>query len=407
MTKYLYLSAALLLIAASQQCLAMEAQNETQNIIPAKILAKITAIKEPQSVICFPNNIVAIAGKDGCNVCEFSPNKKNINLSNFPTHYQRIIAHPNKKLLAFYSNNSKESDIKLAIYDIATTKKLWDTTTELFGHPVFIPTTNEIVTCSARSDLQTFDYTTNSPIQPRMLDLPGNRSFYTSHPKERELLFVTDYNCEQAKKICTITISQPTKWRRLAFPIQENVFGCKYSPDGSLIALNHGIYGCSIFDPKTGSCKLLAEDRADNHTFTPYSFRPYCAAMVFHPTMPILATISLGCGTIYYWNFIIQKLIAKTKLTASEEECNFNVPGYPFNQRLDFSWDGIRLIVALNDKCLILEVPFKIFKDKCIFTYWLLKNYQHNQISHTIPNDIIDLLMHNLLETSNFQFTNH
>jgi len=371
---------------------------------PAHILATITAMKQPQSVICFPNNIVAIAGEDGCKVCEFSPNTKTINVNNnFPKHYKGIAAHPNKKMLAFYSNNSTTSNTTLAIYDVATTIKLWDTSTKLLGHPIFIPMTNEIVTCAARSDLQSFNRNTNSPLS-KILDLPGNKSSYTSHPKEKELLFITDNN--------VITILRYMQ-SRLIFSTKENIAFCKYSPDGLLIAVNHGENGCSILDPSIGNHKEIG-DSFLNPKVGSYKWlidndknKPQCTAMAFHPTTSTLATLSMHGGTIYYWNFTTQQLITTTSLTVAEEECNFISPEYPLNQRLDFSCDGTQLIVALNDKCLILEVPFKIFKDKCIFIYWLLKNYQRNQIFHTIPDDIIALLMHNLLETSNFSLSNY
>jgi hypothetical protein len=102
------------------------AMEKIKHISKAKILAKLTAIKSPQSVICFPgNNIVAIAGRGGCSLYNYSTNKEIKKLHEGDN--VRIAGDINRKMLAL------RSEKKLEIYDITTQNKIWEKTSQHCG----------------------------------------------------------------------------------------------------------------------------------------------------------------------------------------------------------------------------------------------------------------------------------
>ena len=101
MIKHLYLSAALLLIAASQQCHAMRRIVPPVEIIPNPALITTLTIKNPQSALWINNNNVAIVSSDGCSIYDTSTNeriKKLITDESVSSPF--ITRHPHKKLLA-------------------------------------------------------------------------------------------------------------------------------------------------------------------------------------------------------------------------------------------------------------------------------------------------------------------
>ena len=117
--------------------------------------------------------------------------------------------------------------------------------------------------------------------------------------------------------------------------------------------------------------------------------------MVFHPTSSILAILPNEGQRICYWNAKTQKLITTTSLITTNNTQNYCDPCNTFSQRIDFSCDATKVIVALEDECLVLEVPFELLsnelyqphtKNKAIFALWALQQYHHD--NNYFPQDI-------------------
>ena len=382
--KHLYLFTAILLITASQQCTAME------NKIPISepnILVELTTVKKPYVVACFPGNLVAIVGQDGCSLCNYSTNTEITKICTLNIPYGRvpyITPHPNKKVFALGQYTEK-----LIVYNIET-KKIWETKLSMSSPPVFNPADNTILTQQDYNrKITVFNYKNKSHKSYSLEQFDVKLS--TFHPTKQNLCL--------SHKSCTASIltwndclfSEQTIIRKRANSfIQE----CQYSPDGSLIVIVTNPRGLNILDPESNTEKPLAHNK--NYSIW---------AMVFYPASFILAALSAEPHAICYWNTKTRQLITTTPLTSS------NGSFYQGN-RMDFTRDGgTKLIVALKDKCIVLEIPFEvrykdITKDNAIFTYWILKNYQQ-QHGNTIPDEIIHLLTNNLLEASQYSLTNY
>jgi len=368
---------------------------EKDHSTPANILMELTHVENPMLVTCLPDNLVAIIGEKDCSLCDYTTNRETEKVCPFTVPYGRIpylTAHPNGKILALgnYCNGNNENQKKdLIIYDI-TTKEIWKKKLSIYLQPVFNPIDDTIFIQDYCRKTTVFYYK-NKSHEPYSLELSFDKlTLNEFHPTQPNLCL----SCNALKvRILTWNNNVFTKGTivlQLREPVIEE---CKYSPDGSLIAILTGERICRIFDLQSNSQKIL--DKNNNYTIW---------TMVFHPISFILATLSNQPHAICYWNTKTEQLITTTPLPGE--------PEYYGGNRMDFTGDGgTKLIVVCNNKCLVLETPFKvryknITKDNAIFTYWILKNYQQ-QHGNAIPDEIIHLLINNLLEASQYSFTNY
>lgn len=129
-----------------------------------------------------------------------------------------------------------------------------------------------------------------------------------------------------------------------------------------------------------------------------------------HPAGFIAAFLHYTGKRILYWNTLTQQPITATKFNEPKDEgSNLLAIHSEDYHRIDFSHDGTKLVVALEDKCLILQVPFEGFcntvcklgtKNKCILPFWALRNNQHQ-----LPQDIMQLLIENIIQLMNAELS--
>ena len=384
MTKHIYIITALF-ISASPLCHAMEV--EKQNIIPANILATITAIKKPESVVCLLDTI-AILGQDGCSLCDFS-GKEIIKLEKYEigaTTHRKMSAHPNKTIFVTRINEY------LTVYDVTTKEEfIKKIQNDWCGKPIFSSIDDIIFIGDSYQNIRSLHYKNNSDnLHTPQTSIPYFGKMLAFHPTKQELLctncHTNEINVFHAGKDPRLKRTEKTSFIR----------SCQYSPDGKLIAISCAEPGCLIVNYKPNSETSLSANwlKGDKNN--------QLCAMQFHPTSSILAILPKTAKYICYWNATTQELITTTPLPTvnSMFYCD---PNYSLDQRIDFSVDGTKVIVIRNIDCFILRVPFEVLsgelyqygtKNKCAFAFWMLKNYLHE--GDMLPQDITLLLTYNL-----------
>lgn len=387
MTKYFYLSATLF-IAASQQCHAMRRPPCPVEIIPNPALITTLTIKNPQSALWIDNNNVAIVSNDGCSIYDTSTNEKVKKLTDGFPGSTSITLHPNKKLLAITYNGY------LQIYNTLTNEKIYENNLKQWCDlPAFNSMDDTIVIGKFNNDfdngIHSFNYKNNSH---KLYSLQDRTNVYTKiefHPTKQECTLSIG---NRPARILSLN-NDPLITREVVTSEYHFRGINKYSPDGSLIAVG-STEGCYIFNPESGVHNLLIGTQNKS-----------VYAMVFHPTSSILAILPNDGQRICYWNAKTQKLIATTSLITTNNTKNDYIPDSTFNQRIDFSCDATKVIVALENECLVLEVPFELLsnelyerntKNKAIFALLVLQQYLHDD--SCLPQDIVHFLIENLLQ---------
>jgi len=369
--------------------IATTLSNAMENKLPishAKIFAMLPS-KRPHSVICFPNNTVAIAGDEGCSLYDLSTNKECMKIDKNTDYDIYIAAHPNKNILAIRSNNTN-----LAIYDTVTNNKIWEKSSEHWcDGPVFGSIDDTVFIGNNSFNIESFNYKNNF-CKSYLLQSEHCVMSKSFHPTEQE--FSSFYN----NKITTLTLDKKA-FIEQSFSIKSPFVACKYSPDGSFIVGYAAFKECFILNPESGSRKQLTTDDTSSH------------AIALNPISFIVATLFCEDNCIHYWNAKNRTLITVQPALSPHDRYTYCSGSQDPFQKMSFSCDGTKIIVALTDKCIVLEVPFEalykdITKEKATLIYWLLKQYQHNQ-NNELPDDVIQLFIHNILATSKYSLTNY
>jgi hypothetical protein len=228
-----------------------------------------------------------------------------------------------------------------------------------------------------------------------------------SHPPKKYILPSIPYDMNlrhhPTKPECIVTPGTNDKLKILQFDkdpllkqtffVKQQVVSCKYSHDGSLIAI-HQSNRCSILNPQS-EWKDSIDTNNSQHVY----------GMAFHSTSLILATLHFSStssdGIICYRNAQNNLPITSTPLSLSDNESCRNDGIH--DERLTFSDDATKIFVALHNKCLELEVPFDVLlnklcplgtKYKCLFIPWALKSYRN------LPQEINYLLIQYIIATS-------
>ena len=237
MIKHLYLSAALLLIAASQQCHAMRRPPRPVEIIPNPALITTLTIKNPQSALWINNNNVAIVSSDGCSIYDTSTNKEVKKLTDgIYGSTSSITLHPHKKLLAITHSGS------LKIYDTSTNDTIYENNLERwFDFPAFNSMDDTIVIGqfndheNGNNGIHSFNYKNNSH---KLYPLDDRTNLCTKiefHPTKQECTL-----CIQGRPVQILPLNNDPLIKQEILTTEYYSEGInKYSPDGSLIAVGY------------------------------------------------------------------------------------------------------------------------------------------------------------------------
>lgn len=356
------------------------------------IISELATTKDEQYAAFISNNQTIING-DTCRIIDLTTNKTIRTINNTPPK-NIINMHPNRKLFAL--SNSE----KIIIYDTETGLEKWNTPLTSWDKPncMFNPSHPTIfvwhevgVICNLRE----YNYDTNefSPTNITNLILT-NFPAMDIHPTEQQI-------CVQDSYIDIYKYDQNNGFITTVKPNNSHFMNrIKYSPNGSSIACASQ-QAIEIINPTNGlKCILYSLDTTDNGI----------VSIEFHPNSSVLATLVLERTktlpkTVKDYNTILRYLDISNKDILAEISLSDLYPCCTLKTRraLSFSPDGTKTMIKLNDRYVVLPVPFKAIYQadtKKILSYFLciLKKYKPDDCN-ILPYDIIQVLMHNLLET--------
>ena len=354
------------------------------------IIAELTCVPNPTRAVFLIDDLIAIAGNNGGSICNYRTNTEIAKICTFAMPLvclPSLQVHPNKKIVAF-----GEYHKEVIIYNVET-KEIWNKDLDL-SHLLFNPVDDTIfIQDTADRTTTVHNYKNKSEAACSLAGLSGVK-LESFHPTQSNICLCVKNNVLNSRVWNKDSFTKPkiihNKDRKL-----DGVCCCIYSGDGSLIAMITNPNGINIFDSKSNTEKHLPQS-CDYHVWD----------MIFHPTSFILAGLSPSFpSTLLYWNTKTHMLITEEKLLEKNIASNYTGP------RLSFSGDGTKIIVMIQYRCLILEVPFSVLykdvtKEKAIFIYWLLKKYQSTQ-NNILPDEIVQELIKKLLVCSKYSFTNY
>jgi len=378
---YIYCIIATLSFFTLQQCFAM-IENKP-NAISANIIHTINTIQNPQSVVSFQGDIIAIKGYTECSIYNIAKKQEICRINN-NDDIKCIAGHPTKPLLAIISENSLYQGY-LRIYNVTTGDRIAELEQNNLQSPfVFNPTNDTLIVRYLWESLRVHDCKTLAEIALLPMNTPS-ASIIAFNPTANECAFY-------ANKTITILNTKnnfsSTKKKKTSIEYVANTL--LYSSDGSLIL-------CNTYNKKYCILKSKLTVKAYDGKFK---------AIAMNPTSLILAGLSINNECIDYIN--TQK---KGQILASTNLSSFKIGNACYEQYIQFSSDGKKIIAVGNDACYVLEVPFDALylpgtKNKCISALWARQNYfeKNNQI---LPQDIKHLLIYYLLDVCKYSFTNH
>ena len=372
-------------LIAAPLCTAME---NTLPTAQAKIITTLTGITRPKSVVCLSDKTIALLSHEGCSIRDFFTDKEIIN---FPITSPRdlyITAHHNRKTLALCHGKIVD------IYDVATKEKISKTDLQEWKvAPIFNSGINDTILVGTDKHIHSIKYKNNSRTS-HLLNFLSVTKTMEFHPTKQEFAVLTNRNDVAILQLDTDLFCKKS------IGYNEFCWNHKYSPDGSLIAVNNASVD-AIVNPETGTHDFLVHSRN----------RGYNNGMAFDPTSFILAVLYGDYrDLIYFWNVQKNQLITIIRFPASPERPYNEALSYKYNQYLAFSCNGKELIVVHHDKTLVIETPFEVrfqpeTKDKAISALYGLQQYRHD--TNMLPQELIDLLIQTFLKTSQYSLTNY
>jgi hypothetical protein len=354
---------------------------------------ELTCIPKIRKAHYLTDDCIIVSSDSGCH---FVNPTTNTIIKQLPAKQNpRITIHPHKTTFALWDAHN------VHIYDPKTEKLKLQAQSQQPIHTVLLPPLD---------DAFLIHYTDH------------NNSFVTRHPysdiKKRDT-FLYRYDEQDTLTIAFNPIRQQiavsSLWRFDLFdptdlntPITvshidlqelEDCPFCEYNPNGSLLALGRTLpdnelsFFIGILEFNTTTNSYIEQDIENTGSLI---------HIKFHPNSSVLATLgTTGVNSdlmLDYWDVhTCQRIGASLPLNYQFDNTR---PLKSF--MLSFSPNGKKLLVRIPGKCVVMDVPFEAIhkpdtNKNVTLIYWLLNNYKrthHNEI----PDDIIQLLMHNLLE---------
>ena len=360
--------------------------NGKTSISETKIINFLNRTKECTSIICLSEKHAVLAAYDYCTLFDLSNYQKIAQLedSKVVKHSVCINTDPNKKLLLVRDNTH------ITLYDTKNYAQIWEKNIYTKCYEFIINPINKEILIGTYDNLVAFDYMNNHTIE-KAFNIPNDHTIifsptekeYIIYPKKHQKLPLKQYD-NQHIFLKEYNLSHNDIWE------------CKYSPDGSLLSINH-TNGCAILDLNTSKHTYLIKNYQDIYSI---NFNPHSFIVAILEGVTSHAKVEMS-----YWNAKKQQLLTKKTLPMIWWK-------YPHDNCMDFICDGTKIIVAGDIESLVIEVPFEALyqpdtKEKCAFALWVLKNYKDNSGTNVLPPELAQLLTYNLLQTHKYSFTNY
>ena len=317
-----------------------------EKITTLPIIEEITVVKNPCAVRYCSKNRVAVGGSDGCTIIDLKTKKHTKLFTNNIMNIEIIPASKNNQEMVAYQ---ERDDNKIKSFTCN-------------------PHDNTFFSCYGDTKLaiRKQNYITNSY---KYIPVEGSFCQYmTIHPNEKTAC-IADYECRLSFYELD-NLQSPLK--TMEFSLDTCWFFCRYSRDGSYIVAGDS-NKVFIIDPHSNCDKKLYLQFGQE----------LLRNIAFHPNNSVVAILSKTNSSIKkkqivrYFDIKMKQFI-DTPLEYEADE----------SSDLDFSADGLELIVALEDRCVRTQVLFAI-KEKSYF-WWVLKQLKEKE---DLPQDVINYLL--------------
>ncbi|HEX4068889.1 MAG TPA: hypothetical protein VHX42_02225 [Candidatus Babeliales bacterium] len=411
LTTYLCIATTSLIAMEELPYFAEASKGKSHKEKKSKILAEITIVQKPQYAQYLANNHIVVAGKNGCSIIDPQTNTEIKKISD--RENQKLATHPNKKMFALIDKNI------INIYDATTHSLIWSKKVEgsfekemdpfdIIGSVTFAhhDTTIALITthyqqyshyrrCYPESyHIKQYDYITDKSSSYRCLcnDYPP---IITFNPIHNEIHVIISSVASFHRSNSDIVFSKNTK--------QVTNYGgyykqfCQYNPNGSYIAqVDYQKEMFIINLQSTDQCKSFKKKKTEKYGQSREDFKN----ILFYSNS-VLAIVSTFY--IYKQNGFYHTLLSYFDIHTKELIHENELLDVSKNHDFSFNPTKTKVILALQDRCVILPVPFKvIYKDitKKSFFYllFLLKNYTSQCDDIEIPHDVTLLIAQTLLE---------
>jgi WD40 repeat protein len=340
--------------------------NCMKNIPQEKIIKEITVIQQPIKAQYVKKDRVIMVGKDRCSIVNPDTNQEVIKIGN--DSYENFsldfsLSADKKKVALSYKKNIK-------IYDTDTGNEIWSHHNNDYIHsPTFSSLEPFIILFNGYNEhkkITKHNYITN---QNETYNVPYLYEDVALHPTQN---IMCAGNNNKIVIYSLDNLKEPLKQGKLKNTLPEHY---QYSHDGSFMVAA-GLFDIYIID--NSLTNLFSCFRAKNINGEFYT-------TVLNADSTILAVLSKqvdGSYVIRYYDIATKKCIYLAIIEKKYGVCPTN---------LSFSPDETELMIVLNDKCVIVPVPFEVNKKNLLFVYWILKNYQNS--NPEISDDVIGYII--------------
>lgn len=322
--------------------------------------------KKDHAVQWIDRNTIAIASSHGCDLVSdiFSktPTIKNINL--IPT--SNLICNREETLLGCMSEQY------FTVYDISDIKKIKEEWHQFTGgkpsSATFGPH-NSIFIC-IKDQL----FSNQSKLAPTLPFTGASEPICIDcHPNKKEIAYPLHSTTLTIRSLESIFFSA----NHYLEQIQEDAIQqAIYSPSGSHIALLTRDRKVFIHDVTTKTTRIIGH---------------YHGATFFDDS--IIALIYTPTSTIDFWNYKTQKLIAWKHVGPGQILHHNYLPNI-----LGFYPDQWYFAAIVENKYNTYPISISLIKNKCIFLYWLMKQFFCNPENQILPPDMVKLIMFRIIE---------
>jgi WD40 repeat protein len=369
-----------------------------ENIPQEKILREITVIEKPiKAQYLETKDRAIIFGKKGCTIINPITNqeiKKINNNSYYPNLFSFSLRADKKKIALSHKKTVK-------IYDINTGKEEWSIVAKNAVEATFSPLEKAIFLIYTEYGKKN----DNLPcIMPGIYGVSDNFILESETDHNRSTIIKHNYITNEQTKIYDGAFLyqdialHPTKPIMCAGNPKKEFFlysldnlkstTPQYKLKNSLAAKYYYSHDGSFIVAKGGDDIYIIDNNLTDlsSSFTCKNFRDKSfKSIALNADSTVLALLSEHKGGMYvigYYDIATKKCMYSAQIEKVGPFCD------PTD--LSFSPDETELMIVLNDKCIIVPVPFEVSKKQAIFRYWILKNYQHN--NPEIPDDVIQYI---------------
>ncbi|HLJ31863.1 MAG TPA: WD40 repeat domain-containing protein [Candidatus Babeliales bacterium] len=359
--------------------------------IITKPIAELTVIEKPRQAKYLTDDIAVISNQQGCSIVDIKTNTEIKKISDiYDKHFdsQDITIHKNRKEIAFCMykqgvtvygieedpDGTKKYNLKCIIDDKDIRNHMFSSS----AHTILLKCYDD----AGRVYLKQHNYK-NNDVRVYDIGLRHHVHSLACHPTEK---IVCGINFDQDKLYCYSLEDYQSNnfYQEVLLPVSPGF--CKYNSDGSLLATGNA--KCIIILDPT---KKWQEIAAFPSPTKEKDFGEEDFGRIMFYSHNVLATLPRHMGNkIFYWDIINQKKLTST--TFSQE--------HSLLRDFSFSPDGTKVMITLENKCIILPVPLEVMYEGDMQSALPFLLYAYNQLAvrHHIPEDILGYCKNILLE---------